>query len=822
MDNFQAIVSQFFETTKVFGMMQGDALAPWIHEIKFLFTVKRLLLCSVVAAATDFKLNTTNETLQVFLPDKMESLSDFKKLVALFPPQDAQRDTYSVFGSKFASVIFEDVDGNAATPQAIKRLAKLHRSIVTLKWDKLEQLLKRDQLKNVNHENVISTSDNLSLSTVCLRQSDNCALHPLAYALEDEEPVLSVQFLLRYPMLKLGDLAIDNALVFGDVKVNESKKDEDGNAPVETARAIRVFYMLEASEDADRWIRLFLKHMAAYSEESSRIFWTSSRSLADEMERNGALLIPWMPWAALALVVFCMAVCSSRDVVRSQPFIGFFAMFNAAMATVASMALLLYVRYPFLPLVFIMPFLVVSIGTDNMFLMLKSWRLSPEADVERRFVDALTETAASLFLTSLTDGLSFSVGSVSDFYAVRVFCTYCAMAILFMFIFQVTFFNAVMVLCCRRELAGRHSLLCYKVSKKEIVRDAVTLHHSTNGTCGAVLAEILSTTGAKVVTVLVYLVYLAASINYALGKFNLSWKAPERPTSSVSALPLGLDLKLLAPLGSYAAEELRAQERLFFDYGPYCFAVVLLRNRSLTNPEERRRLLLLYNALSRFDLNGDIEATKMLLRVRLLGPAHDKPRAEFLRSTMRDGGFDGFAYDTSFLLVDQQLATASGVITNVITATVTMLFICVLMVPRPVSATCIAVSILSINLGVVGALSSVDTRLDIISMITIVMSIGFSVDYVTHTTFHFIIQKDNRLKKCLTVMTEPILQSALSTVVGVSLLAFVPSYIVRTFVWTVFAVVGIGLLHGLLFVPVLLELMVPPTEYMQPYNAGTH
>ncbi|KIH67238.1 hypothetical protein ANCDUO_02434 [Ancylostoma duodenale] len=84
-------------------------------------------------------------------------------------------------------------------------------------------------------------------------------------------------------------------------------------------------------------------------------------------------------------------------------------------------------------------------------------------------------------------------------------------------------------------------------------------------------------------------------------------------------------------------------------------------------------------ACNRFDLNGDIEATKMLLRVRLLGPAHDKPRAEFLRSVMRDGGFDGFAYDTSFLLVDQQLATASGVITNVITAIITMLFICVLM-----------------------------------------------------------------------------------------------------------------------------------------------
>ncbi|KAK6742194.1 hypothetical protein RB195_009828 [Necator americanus] len=733
-----------------------------------------------MAASTDFKLNTTNETLQVFLPDKMESISDFKKLVSLFPPRDAQRDTYSVFGSKFASIIVEDLQGNAVAPSAIEKLATLHRSILKLR-----------------------TSDNISFHKVCLRQSGSCALHPLAYALEDEEPVLSVQFLLRYPMLKLGDLAIDSALVFGGVSVNES------------------------------------------------------------------LLIPWMPWTAVLLVLFCMTACSSKNVVRSQPFIGFFAMLNATMATIASMALLFYVRYPFLPLVLIMPFLIVSIGTDNMFLMLKSWRLTQQSDVDRRcdysgnssvsdvmawskrpearFVEALTETAASLFLTSLTDGLSFSVGSMSNFYAVRVFCTYCAMAILFMFFFQVTFFNAVMVLCCRRELAGRHSLFCYKLSDPDIVNDVVRVRSSTDVACGGVLAKIVSSAPAKVTIVVVYLLYLAASINYALG----------------------LDLKLLAPFGSYAANELRAQERLFFDYGPYCFAVVYLHNRSLSNPEERRKLLHLYDALSsskyaskaefwleefeaihggrllthdtfksavsslfaatpkfrndiRFDLEGNIEAIKMLLRIRSLGPSHDKPRAEFLRTTMRSSSFDGFVYDTSFLLVDQQLATASGVIVNVITATVTMLVICVLMVPRPISATCIAISILSINLGVVGALSAVGTRLDIISMITIVMSIGFSVDYVTHTTFHFITQKEDRLKKCLTVMAEPILQSALSTIVGVSLLAFVPSYIVRTFVWTIFAVVGIGVFHGLLFVPVLLELMVPETEYMQPYNSLKH
>ncbi|KAK6019185.1 Tat pathway signal sequence domain protein, partial [Ostertagia ostertagi] len=353
-------------------------------------------------------------------------------------------------------------------------------------------------------------------------------------------------------------------------------------------------------------------------------------------------------------------------------------MLNASMSTVAAMALLLYLALP-----------VPAAGLHY-------------AIPRRMFVDALTETAASLFLTSLTDGLSFSIGSVSDFYAVRVFCTYCAMAILFMFLFQITFFNAVMVLCCRREIAGRHSLFCYRVSQAE--------------------------------------------------------------------LPLGLDLKLLTPSGSYLADFLRAEERLFKEYGLYCFAVVRLQNWPLIDPNERRRLLTLYDDLSRFNPDGDIKATKMLMRVRLLGTANEKPRAEVLRKTMSESGFNGFVYDTSFLLVDQQMTTVTGVITNVVTAILTMLVICVLMVPRPLSATCIAVSILSINLGVVGALSAAGIRLDIISMITIVMSIGFSVDYVTHTTFHFIVQRNDRLKKCLVVMTEPILQAALSTVVGVSLL----------------------------------------------------
>ncbi|EGT33647.1 CBN-PTR-9 protein [Caenorhabditis brenneri] len=757
--NFQSVVSQFFE-------YESTVVVRW--PLPFIIIPPLLTVSIVTLTVTNFHLNVTNDTLQVFLPDDMRSLRDLKELLHLFPPRDAQRDTYSIFGSKFVYTVIEDEnsEGNILSSSGIQRMARLHKFVMGL--------------ETRHGDNVASN---------CLRNRDDeaCTIHPIAFALEDDMPEFAIQFLLRYPNLKFGDFVVDNAMVFGGVKLEPKSHDADGNSPIKSSKAVRMTYILESSESTERWIDLFLTAIPRYKESNSTILWSSSKSLAKEMERNGELLIPWMPWTSLVLVIFCMFACSSFQVVKSQPFIGFFAMFNATMATVASTSLLIYLQYPFLPLVFIMPFLVVSIGTDNMFLMLKSWRMTKKStNEEKRYIYALTESAASLFLTSLTDGLSFAIGSISDFHAVRVFCTYCAMAILFMFLFQVTFFNAVMSLCCRREVAGKHPVFCcYDIVPSNETK-TIKAHPDHNYDVASIVAKylfkILNPWPSRIGVFIIFLIYLFTAIHYAIG------------------LPLGLDLKLLAPDDSYVSKELEAQERLFADYGGFCFALIRAENITLRDPLTRRDLMRLYRELGgseysspaefwlepfeksrrgrkysesdfsdelhtflakepnlkfrndiRFTMSGRIEAIKMMFRVRKLGKDNDLPRAEYMRKVMESSEFSGFVYDTSFLLVDQQMTTVYNVIIDVVSAILTMLSICVLM-------------------------------------------------------------------KCLLVMTEPILQSALSTAIGVSLLSFVHSYIVRTFVNTVFFVVGLGILHGLIFLPVLLDTIVPESEYMVAYE----
>lgn len=97
-------------------------------------------------------------------------------------------------------------------------------------------------------------------------------------------------------------------------------------------------------------------------------------------------------------------------------------------------------------------------------------------------------------------------------------------------------------------------------------------------------------------------------------------------------------------------------------------------------------------------------------------------------------------------------------------------------------------------------------------MITIIMSIGFSVDYAAHITYGYVVSEAplprDKVRDALSALGWPLCQGAMSTIIAVSVLADVPAYMIITFFKTVFLSISIGLLHGLVFLPVLLSTFV--------------
>ena len=145
-------------------------------------------------------------------------------------------------------------------------------------------------------------------------------------------------------------------------------------------------------------------------------------------------------------------------------------------------------------------------------------------------------------------------------------------------------------------------------------------------------------------------------------------------------------------------------------------------------------------------------------------------------------------------------------------AVVTMVFI-----PNRMSVLWIIFTIISVEIGVIGFMSLWDVNLDVISMIVLIMGIGFSVDSSAHVSYHYLAYPTYfppkvRLANCLYAVGPPVLQGACTTMLGVIPLMFVPSYIPRTFGKVVFLVIMLSLVHSLFLLPTLLTLFGPNTS----------
>uniref|UniRef100_A0AC35U5L1 SSD domain-containing protein n=1 Tax=Rhabditophanes sp. KR3021 TaxID=114890 RepID=A0AC35U5L1_9BILA len=164
--------------------------------------------------------------------------------------------------------------------------------------------------------------------------------------------------------------------------------------------------------------------------------------------------------------------------------------------------------------------------------------------------------------------------------------------------------------------------------------------------------------------------------------------------------------------------------------------------------------------------------------------------------------------DASFL--DQIDTLIPATVSSSIWTLICMAIVCIFFMKNVFTVVVASLAITSICVGVFGCLAAWGIDLDPISMATTIMSIGFSVDFPAHISYHyyrcgvetgFKLSIEHRILDALIAIGFPLLQCAISTILFVTCLLFIDTYMSEVFVKTMVLVVSLGLVHALIVVP---------------------
>ncbi len=151
-----------------------------------------------------------------------------------------------------------------------------------------------------------------------------------------------------------------------------------------------------------------------------------------------------------ALIFFYIAMVLGRwNSLEQRVFLSLMGMVVIGFSIASSFGLCFYMNIFYADIHPVIPFLLLGIGVDDMFVIVQSLEnLSAEEKalpVPQRVGLTMKHAGVSITVTSLTDMAAFLIGSTTLLPILRTFCLFCAMGVLMLYFFAITFFAGCVV-----------------------------------------------------------------------------------------------------------------------------------------------------------------------------------------------------------------------------------------------------------------------------------------------------------------------------------------------------------------------------------------
>ncbi|MFH4973974.1 hypothetical protein AB6A40_000683 [Gnathostoma spinigerum] len=556
----------------------------------------------------------------------------------------------------------------------------------------------------------------------------------------------------------------------------------------------------------------------------------------DEMIKGALQATKMMLMGVVLLVFFVFSVVWRKSNGWSVVWIAIVTIASPFLAVTMSFGVLTWLSFPVYSIMCITPFLLLGIGVDDSFILLQSWHHHRHvSDKKERLVTVFVEVGPSITITSVTNVIAFGVGYFTPTPQMSSFCLCTSIACFGDYLFT---FTLVAPLIYTRTNDSKQSPVVFDI-----------ISYKPPNWCVAYSAFLCSWRG-RVSTFLVLIGFYVFSSYGVLTMKSTFEPSKALPAESPLALSIG-DLDYLfenyCPLEvivgrapnisdpneyeqfyqmvselealpeSYGREQtilwLKTYEKFDRDLFDIYHSVGFVSNSSYTPSYDN-----LYAFMDLFEYgailhvkhdsfgNRYLSGFRMHLIARNMNEWSTRALyVDACRSIVdRYPQFNATVYDGESPILDLILIVKTDLLGSIIVTVFCMGVVCVFFLPSKLGIIIVVATIASICYTLVGSLSLWGADLDPVTMADVLMSTGFSVDYTAHIAYTFFRScgdNQERIAHSLHKMCGPMIQAGISTVLCMLPVMFVSTYAIVTFAKTVFLVVGLGLLHGIYFLP---------------------
>ncbi|XP_046840543.1 patched domain-containing protein 3-like [Xenia sp. Carnegie-2017] len=707
----------------------------------------------------------------------------------LWVPQDsqAQKDKKWVereFPEESAPVHFIYEQSNVLTVDVIRKMLEIHQDVVNI---------------TITFEN-----KKLQWKDICFKKGDKCSLRSILELWDfNETKIMSLteqqirnDITNRGPFSPYSGSPFNLEQVLADIQKNPDESIKSAGFVKTSFFYKRLPALVDPEDNVDprgkKWEEKFQRIMEKYNIK----LYTTRKKFAEVSSDaiNGDIIL--LSSGYLIIFAYVIIILGKFTRLEIKAWLALCGIVSVGLSVGISIALCSAFGLFYGPAHTTLPFLLLGIGVDDLFVIVQSWsNIRPEIhktnSVAERIGLTLKHAGVSITITTFTDLIAFLIGATTIIPGLRSFCFYAAVGIFCDYVLQITFFVACLSLDARRIDKRRDGCgLCIILPQ-----DYKPNECGQKSYLQMFYEKIVGPGVVKLPVKIIILVIAAALLGGNIyGSLQLEQQFESKwflPAGTVVRDYMDLNEEKFVqggePIAFYTGEidyfkdqiklhtlnnNIKSETQYLAsntveNWFEHYIKWLNTTNSTFLNTTNDLELTVnnkkvFYEKLREF-LQGDgnrfhddihwknntntIKATRIRAFLRILRKTQDQVKAmDKFRSLIEGIGFreDPIVYNRVILFAEGNKVISEELFRNILLALAVVFVVTMVIIASPVTSVLVFVCVVLTVVDVAGLMYFWDLTIDIVSTIVLIIAIGLSVDYASHVGHTFLIKSGTR------------------------------------------------------------------------------